>query len=150
MIAIRIKKPVMLVSGLIVIFIGWWLWSMCIPAIARDLNPVIQELTALKLQNGIYPTNLLALASIQKLSKRRSLYYGERKDSDLFWDAFQVSAHELTVLSCTNTFTLFAPTGRIKLYSFSSFPVWKCDSESPEWKKGRIHWSMVGTYWSID
>ena len=144
------RTAIVSVAGLTALSIGWFLWGRSPPQKACDLDPVIHELTAYRAEHGVYPTNLLALASIQRLATRRSLFYGERKGSDLLWDPFQVSANDLTVLCCTNRFTLFAPTGRVKLYSFSSFPVWKYESESPVWSKGRIHWSLLGTYWSAE
>ena len=136
-----------LITGACVLIAGLWLWSRHLPAKARDLDPVIQELAEFKAKTGVFPLDAQTLTSVHGLATRRTLYYGDRQGTNLFWDPFEVSAHELTILTLTNEFTLYAPVGRIKLFSFSSFPVWRYDSASMNWARGRIHWSLLGTYW---
>ena len=58
------------------------------------------------------------------------------------------SSHDFTILVGPFGYEIFYPVGRIKLISFSSFPVWRIDSTDKRWQKGRIHWSFAGTYWS--
>jgi len=117
-----------------------------IPTKARALEPLIKEFTDFKMRTGNYPTNVLALQTAQLIANKYSMYLGERTATNLMWDAFTVSSHDLTVLVESNYFTLFAPTGRIWPISFSSFPVWRFESDGAKWIKGRIHWSLLGTY----
>jgi len=119
-----------------------------LPSKAKALSPLIEELGSIHTESGVYPVDLASLSSVAELRKNYKLYFGERTETNLVWDASDVSGHDLTILSDTNFFIMFAPVGRIKPISFSSFPVWRYTSDKPEWDRGRIHWSMLGTYWS--
>lgn len=66
------------------------------------------------------------------------------------WMPNDVSSHDITILADTNGFEIFAPTGRMKPWSFSSFSVWRYSSQGQKWQNGRIHWSLLGSYWSED
>ena len=126
------------------------LWNQHLPVKAQALEPLIRELADCKARTGRYPTNAFALQAARSLTNKYSIYPGERTETNLTWNACAVSSHDLTVLVESNYFTLFAPTGRIWPISFSSFPVWRFKSADAKWNKGRIHWSLLGTYWNED
>lgn len=126
------------------------LWSHRLPTKARALAPVIVQLEAARAATGQFPTHVESFASVQLLQRTYSVYLGERTGSNLVWSTPDVSSHDLTVLVDTNGFCMFAPTGKMKLWSFSSFPVWRRTHEDKAWRRGRIHWSLLGTYWSAD
>ncbi len=54
------------------------------------------------------------------------------------------------MLLTPKVFEIFIPTERVKMFSLSSFAVWRFTSEKERWENGRIHWSLLGTYWSED
>ena len=133
--------------GAVVAFV---LWTHRLPAKARALAPVIAQLQAAHAATGQFPANPESLASVQTLERSYSVYFGQRTGSNFVWSTSDVSSHDLTLLVDTNGFCMFAPTGRMKLLSFSSFPVWRRTNEDTDWRRGRIHWSFLGTYWSKD
>ena len=148
---LRDVKKVLIILGVACLTICLFVvWTLRFPAKARALDPVLDELAQLHGKNGVYPTSPSSLPSVQRLSQHYSLYFGERTQTNLLWNASEVSSHDLSILVETNFFVMFAPTGRIKPWSFSSFPVWRRDSDGGGWEKGRIHWSFGATYWSVD
>ena len=126
------------------------LLSRILPAKVKALDPVIAELQKCRNQAGGYPADPTSLASVRRLREEYRLYFGFRNGTNLMWDAADVSKHDLSVLVETNYFVLFAPVGQIKPWSFSSFPVWQRTPDDSRWRKGRIHWSLLGAYWSKD
>lgn len=126
------------------------LWAHRLPAKARALAPLIAELQAAYAATTLYPTNVEELASVRTLERTYSVYFGQRTGSNIVWATSDVSSHDLTLLVDSNGFCMFAPTARMKLWSFSSFPVWRRTHEDTDWRRGRIHWSLLGTYWSKD
>lgn len=126
------------------------LWTRHFPTKARALTPVITELETIYKTTGQFTTNVQALTSVKNIERTYRVYFGERPNTNLFWAAADVSSHDLTILVGTNYFLLFAPTGKMKLWSGSSFPAWRRIHEDSEWQRGRIHWSLLGTYWSKD
>lgn len=134
-------------AGVVVSFV---LWTSRLPPKARALAPVIAELQEVYATTGKFPENAESLASVQTLERTYSVYFGQRTGSNVIWSASDVSSHDLTLLLDANGFCMFAPTGKMKPWSFSSFPVWQRTNEDTEWKKGRIHWSLLGTYWNED
>ena len=146
----KIKCLMVLVVALCSLVFSVCLWNQNFPAKAQALEPLIKALADFKARTGSYPTNALALPAAQSISHKYSMYWGERTETKLTWNAGAVSSHDLTVLVESNYFTLFAPTGRIAPISFSSFPVWRYESTDAQWNIGRIHCSLLGTYWSED
>lgn len=121
------------------------------PAKARALDPVIEELFAYKKKNGKFPTDPEKLQSVQALQKDYSLYFGKRiSEDEVSWSPFSVSENDLSILVYDEGFTLFAPTERIKMISFSNFRVWRRTSEDSRWTRGKIHWSLISWYWDDD
>jgi hypothetical protein len=124
----------------------WWLYSP--PSKANAVRPLLRELEAYRAVNGAYPTSCVNLVTYPRLTRRFSIYTGELGTNEVTWDPFEVSKHDFTVLVGPAGYEVFLPVGRIKLISFSSFPVWHIDSWEHRWQKGRIHWSWIGTFWS--
>lgn len=135
------------VAGVIIAFV---LWTHRLPSKARALAPVIAQLQEVHAATGQFPENPESLASVQALERTYSVYFGQRTGSNFVWSTSDVSSHDLTLLVDTNGFCMFAPAGRMKPWSFSSFPVWRRTNEDTDWRRGRIHWSLLGTYWSKD
>lgn len=144
----RTKRVVTWLALLALGVLAFLLWSRRFPAKAKALAPVIAELESAHAAAGQYPTNVQSLASVQDVTRTYEIYFGERSETNLFWAAADISSHDLSILVGTNYFVLFAPTGRMKPWSFSSFPVWRRTHEDSDWRRGRIHWSLLGTYWS--
>jgi hypothetical protein len=126
------------------------LWPNSPPAKAKALLPLMKELEQHKTAHGKYPTTFEAIHSFTQLTQHFRVYLGFR-DSEtmtITWKPHEVSAHDFTVLIQESRYQIFLPVGRIKMYSFSSFPVWKYESDTHQWHEGRIHWSLQGVYWS--
>ena len=141
----------MLILGIACVLLAlWFILGQREPAKANALDPVADELLQIRKKTGMYPTDISVLSSLIPVRERYTLYFGQGTDTNLAWSPSDVSSHDLTVLVTTNYFVMFAPTGKIKLMSFSSFPVWRRTSDDTDWQKGRIHWSLIGTYWSED
>jgi hypothetical protein len=125
-----------------------YLWIHTPPAKAENLQPLVVELDNYDKTRGQYPTSCVSLASFTHLSKNFTIYTGEPEANGIAWNPFEVSSHDFTILTTTNSYEIFLPAEHIKLISFSSFPVWHLDSDEHRWQKGRIHWSLIGSYWS--
>jgi hypothetical protein len=137
--------------GLVVLMVmafGWWVMKP--PGKAHALKPLIADLNQYAIANGRYPTQCLTFSSYTQLAKNFRVYTGSRDSNGVAWDPFDVSRHDFTVLVETNGYELFLPTGRIKHLTFSSFSVYRYDSTERRWRNGRIHWSLLGAYWSKD
>jgi hypothetical protein len=72
-----------------------------------------------------------------------SVYTGARDTNGVTWEARDVSRHDFTVLVDREGYEVFLPVGRMKMISFSSFPVWRNSSFDRRWQKGSIHWSLL-------
>ena len=142
------KRKALVLGGLCIAVAGVWAVTRMPPAKARALDPVARELVEIHRNTGEYPLEISGLPSLRHVTAAHSVYFGKRTATNLAWDAWEVSSHDLTVLVATNLFVMYAPTGKIKPWSFSSYPVWRRTSEDADWRKGRIHWSLLGTYWS--
>ena len=123
------------------------LWLHTPPSKAKNLKPLLVEMDGYYQTHGQYPTSCVGLDSFTNLSKNSSIYAGELDAKGVSWSPFEVSSHDFTVLAAKDRYEIFLPTGHIKPISFSSFPVWRLDSDEHRWRKGRIHWSMAGSYW---
>jgi hypothetical protein len=117
------------------------------PAKCSALNAAIAEMDRFKIAEGLYPTNPATMLSLQELQKRWKVYFGERIADGVKWSPYEVSVNDLTLLVDGTNMVCFAPVERMKSYSFSSFAVWRYTSEEHRWRRGRIHWSLGGTYW---
>jgi len=126
----------------------WWLRSP--PIKARFVRPLLAEMDAYKTTNGGYPTSCVSFASFSQLSRRFRVYTGGRDTNGVISETREVSSHDFAVLADSPGYEVFLPVGRMKMISFSSFPVWRYDSTERRWQKGRIHWSYSGSYWSKD
>lgn len=120
-----------------------------LPEKVEALEPVIAELMNIKKQTGVFPADPASIASIEELGIEYRIYFGEvNEDKVVEWSPHKVSAHDFTVLVHSQGVAIFAPTGRIKPWSFSSFRVWRWTSYDSKWERGKIHWSLMGVYWS--
>lgn len=140
------------VSLIVIGVVAGMLWPNSPPPKAKDLLPLLQELDEQMKAHGKYPTNYEDIKSLAALAKRHSVYTGFRnlETMEITWSPHEVSAHDFAVMTQASEFQIFVPSGRIKIYSFSSFPVWKYESSTRKWREGRIHWSILGAYWSED
>ena len=139
-------------AGAMAAFI-WWLQTP--PPKARQLLPLLKALNGYMATNGIYPTSCVSFAAFSQLTQHFSVYTGERDTNGVTWDPQDVSGHDFTVLVDRDGYEVFLPVGRMKMITFSGFPVWRYSSADHQWQKGRIHWSIVpigyeGSYWSKD
>jgi hypothetical protein len=130
----------------------WWLNLP--PSKTKQLLPLMVDLDAFKSTNGLYPTSCVAFASYSNLASQFRVYPGERDTNGIFWETRKVSDHTFTVMVDREGYEIFFPVGRMKMISFTSFPVWRYSSAEQRWRKGRIHWSyadnFTGSYWSKD
>jgi hypothetical protein len=130
----------------------WWLNLP--PSKTKQLRPLMAELDAFNATNGLYPTSCIAFASYSNLTKQFRVYPGERDTNGIFWEPREVSGHTFTVMVDREGYEIFLPVGRMKMISFTSFPVWRYSSAEHHWRKGRIHWSYgidhTASYWSKD
>lgn len=133
---------------LVAVAFAWWIKQP--PGKAHALEPLIADLDGYAVANGQYPAQCLRFSSYTQLARDFRVYSGGRDSNGVIWDPFEVSRHDFTVLTETNGYELFLPTGRIKHLTFSSFSVYRYDSVKRRWKSGRIHWSLLGAYWSKD
>jgi hypothetical protein len=118
------------------------------PAWAKATEPLILELEAYYQSHGRYPSAYTQLATYQSLQSRYSLYAGESDGKT--WMPFRVSENDLSILVVPTAYEFFLPVENIKPMSITSFAVWRYDSVSHQWTKGRIHWSWIGSFWSKD
>jgi hypothetical protein len=125
-------------------------WAHTPPNKAHLVQPLLAEMDAYRATNGAYATSYASFGSFSKLAQRYRVYTGERDTNGVTWETREVSGHDFTVLSDPSGYEVFLPVGRMKLISFSSFPVWRFASAEHRWQKGRIHWSLLGSYWSDD
>jgi len=128
----------------------WWLRSP--PTKARYLRSLLSDMDSYLATNGTYPTSCVSFASFSQLTQRFRVYTGGRDTNGVTWEAREVSGHDFTVMVDREGYEVFLPVGRMKIISFSSFPVWRYVSTEHRWQKGRIHWSysidQSGSYWS--
>ena len=120
------------------------------PTKANLLQPLIREMDNHMETRGHYPTSCVSLVSFSQLTQHVSVYTGGSGQGAMTWEPREVSRHVFTIMVDTNGYEIFLPVGRMKLISFSSFPVWRYDSAKRRWQGGRIHWSYGGSYWSED
>jgi hypothetical protein len=126
-------------------------WLQSPPSKARVLRPLIADLDAYQATNGAYPMSCVSLASFSQTTQHVTIYTGQRDETNgVTWETREVSDHDFTVLVDRAGYEIFLPVGDMKMISFSSFPVWRIDSSQHRWQKGRIHWSIAGSYWSND
>jgi len=126
------------------------MWSVSPPPNARELRAVLKDIDNYATTNGTYPTSWTKFASFSALTQHYGVYLGEWATNGITWQPYKVSSHDLTVMVDQDGYEIFLPVGRMKPVSFSSFPVWRYDSAKHHWEKGRIHWSVAGSYWSGD
>ena len=137
--------------GLIVLMVvAFGVWMKQPPGKAHALDPLVGDLNRYALTNGQYPTQCVSFGTYTQLTQSFRVYTGSRDSNGVVWDPFDVSRHDFTVLVETNGYELFLPTERIKALTFSSFSVYRYDSVERRWRNGRIHWSLLGAYWSKD
>ena len=120
------------------------------PSKVRQLQPLLADIDRYVSTNRAYPTSCVSLASFSRLTQHFSVYTGGRDTNGITWETREVSDHDFTVMVDQSGYEIFVPVGRMKLISFSSFPVWRYDSTAQQWHKGRMHWSYGGSYWSTD
>jgi hypothetical protein len=131
--------------------IGSLVWQLrSPPPKARSIRPLLEAMDAYRATNGAYPTSCVSLATFSQTTQRFTVYTGECDTNRVTWKPFAVSDNDFTVLVDRAGYEVFLPVGRMKMISFSSFPVWRIDSSQHRWQKGRIHWSVVGSFWSND
>jgi hypothetical protein len=92
----------------------------------------------------------VSFSSFSNLTQQSSVYTGGRDTNGVIWETREVSRHDFTVMVDRAGYEVFFPVGRMKMISFSSFPVWRYSSTDHRWQKGRIHWSYGGSHWSYD
>ena len=130
------------------------MWLRTPPSKARQLQPLLADIDRYMSTNGSYPTSCVSFASFSNLTQRSSVYTGGRDTNEVVWETREVSSHDFTVMVDRAGYEVFLPVGRMKMISFSSFPVWRYSSADHRWQKGRIHWSYdigySGSYWSRD
>jgi len=137
----------LLTSAAAVVFM-WWLRTP--PSKAGELQPLMTQLENHKATIGNYPASYFSFASFTQLTQSFSVYIGSHDTNGITWEPRKVSNHDFTLLIGQGGYEIFLPVGRMKMVSFSSFPVWRYDSVNHRWQKGRIHWSYSGSYWSPD
>jgi hypothetical protein len=126
-----------------------FLWWLCVPPTkARELRPLLKAMDSYMATNAKYPTSCAGFVSFTQLTQHFRVYTGEPTTNGIAWEPSEVSRHDFTVMVDKDGYEIFLPVGRMKLISFSSFPVWRYDSFHRHWQKGKIHWSFVGSYWS--
>ena len=123
----------------------WWNTS---PAKAKNLNPLLEDINSYQKNHELYPASCEQFSSFTNLEKNFSIYTGESRTNGIIWQPNEVSGHDFTVMVGPKGYEVFLPVGRMKMISFSSFAVWRFDSTERRWQKGRIHWSLLGSYWS--
>ena len=146
------RRNVLLVAIVVgVVFTSVWRLRSP-PSKTRQLQPLLADMDSYRASNGAYPTSCVSFASFTQLMQHFSIYTGGRDTNGITWEAREVSDHDFTVMVDREGCEVFLPVGRMKLISFSSFPVWRYDSTGHRWRKGRIHWSYStgysGSYWS--
>ena len=102
------------------LIISWWFSP---PAKARHLAPLLAEIDNIKTITGKYPDSYLSFSSYSNLTKQLTVYAGNHDTNGIVWDPHEVSGHDFTVLLAEDGYEVFLPVGRIKMVSFSSFPV---------------------------
>jgi hypothetical protein len=119
---------------------------------AIQLQSLLKDLDAYQATNRTYPTSCVNFGSFSQLTKHFTVYTGGRDKKGVTWETSEVSNHDFTVMVDRDGYEIFLPVGRMKIISFSSFPVWRYSSADHRWRKGRIHWSYAtdysGSYWS--
>ena len=125
-----------------------YLWLHTPPAKAAQLKPLLKEIQDFKTVHGRYPSSCEQFSEFTNLTNNFSVYTGEHTTNGVDWLPTEVSNHDFTILVEREGYEIFLPTGRMKMISFSSFPVWRLDSTEHHWRKGRIHWFIGGSYWS--
>jgi hypothetical protein len=123
------------------------LWLHTPPTKAKQLKLLIVEMDNYRKTHGRFPASCVDFDAFTNISKSFSIYTGELDTNGVSWSPFEVSKHDFTVLTDKTGYEIFLPKGQIKFISFSSFSVWCLDSNKHRWQKGRIHWSMLGSYW---
>ena len=103
------------------------LWLHTPPSKAKKLKPLIAEMDDYFKTHGQYPISCIGFGSFTNLSEYYSIYIGKTDTNGVSWSPFDVSSHDFTVLTATNGYEIFLPTGHIKPISFSSFPVWRLE-----------------------
>ena len=126
------------------------LWLNTPPSKAGELSPLLKEINHYHATRGQYPKSIKIFSSFTNLTQRHSVYTGEQTTNGVTWQPYDVSNHDFTVMIAPDGYEIFLPVGHMKMISFSSFAVWRLDSNERRWRKGRIHWSLIGGYWSDD
>jgi len=120
------------------------------PAKSQALQSLLADMERFRATNGLYPTSYAGFASFAQVTQQFSVYSGKKDTNGIFWETREVSSHHFTILGDSAGYEVFLPVGHMKMISFSSFPVWRFTSTDHKWEKGRIHWSLVESYWSKD
>lgn len=128
----------------------FYLWLATPPSKASQLKPFLKEIGNYQKTHGAYPKSIERFSSFTNLTRTFSVYGGEQTTNGITWQPYEVSHNDFTVMVTPNGYEVFLPVGHMKMYSFSSFAVWRLDSNERHWRKGRIHWSLIGSYWSAD
>lgn len=115
--------------------------------ICDDCNSLIADLENQKRVTGYYPTNAPDLVKSNTILRRRYVFYfGESTTNGIDWAADKIVRTHVSLFVTTNHFQCIIPIEKLSPVSFSSFYVYSCTSEHPNWNKVLFHWSLLGAY----
>ena len=115
--------------------------------VCTQCDAVIHELENYRVDNGVFPTNVANLASIEDLTKLHRIYLGQAtSDGEVQWQPHEVGRTDVSLFISPTGYICIVPIERTSLISFSSFSVYARANGDARWQKRKVHWSLLGAY----